>query len=277
VEVPGGAGKRPRRYVYGRTRAEVQKKVDQARRAIESGIPVPDERLTVGKFLDWWITQHVPTKVRTRTLPTYEQKVRHVTRLLGRVRLTRLTPAQVEAACNQLLKEGHNEGGVMAIKRVFNIAMNKALKEGYVARNVVALADGLKVEDREKDPFSVDEVQAIRAEMEGDRLMPLFFVALALGLREGEAFGVRWSDVDLDRGLLHVRQQVQPKRGGGFEFVEPKTKASKSTLELTKGQIQMLRRHRRDLAEERLAAGSEWDDYDLVFPSERGTRLVPPT
>ena|SRR5437867_132490 len=133
--------------------------------------------------------------------------------------------------------------------------------------------DGPKVDDREKDPFSVHEVRAIRGEMEGDRLVPLFFVPLALGLREGEAFGVRWSDVDLDRGLLHVRQQVQPNRGRGFEFVEPKTKASKSTLELTRGQIEMLRRHRLSLVEERLAAGSEGEDYDLVFPSERGTPL----
>jgi integrase len=118
----------------------------------------------------------------------------------------------------------------------------------------------------------VEEVQAIRREMEGDRLI---FVGLALGLREGEAFGVRWSDLDLDpqRGLLDVRQQVQPKRGGGFEFVEPKTKASKSALELTRGQVGILLKHRRAMLKERLSAGSEWEDYDLVFPSEHGTPL----
>jgi integrase len=109
--------------------------------------------------------------------------------------------------------------------------------------------------------------------MEGDRLMPLFFVALALGLREGEAFGLTWANVDLDRGLLHVKQQVQPKRGGGFEFADPKTASSRSTLELTENQVSMLTAHRKALAKERLAAGSDWEDYDLLFPSTRGTPL----
>jgi hypothetical protein len=138
VEVPGGSGRRPRKYVYGKTRAEVQKKVDQARRAIESGLPAPNDLLTVKAFLDWWITEHVPTRVRSRTLPSYEQKARHITRLLGRVRLTRLTPTQVERAYDQLLREGHNAGGVRAIKRVFTAALNVALKEGFVVRNVAA-------------------------------------------------------------------------------------------------------------------------------------------
>src|SRR4051812_2451843 len=78
VEVPAGQGRRLRKTVYGKTRSEVQKKLSDARRAVEDGRPVPNDRLTLEKYLDWWIAEHVPGRVRPRTLLSYEQKVRHV-------------------------------------------------------------------------------------------------------------------------------------------------------------------------------------------------------
>jgi integrase len=120
--------------------------------------------------------------------------------------------------------------------------MRQAEKKGLVVRNVAALADGPRVEEREQDPFTRHEILAIRARMEDDRLKTLFFVGLAKGLREGEAFGLRWSDLDLETGWLSVRQQVQ-RVPRGFEFVEPKTKSSKDRVELSLNQIQMLKEH----------------------------------
>jgi integrase len=234
---------------------------------------MPAERLTVGAYLDWWITDHVPNRVNVRTLASYEQKVRHIQRILGHVLLRRLTSTQVESAFNQLLTEGHTTGGVRAIRAVFRTAMNEADKKDLVVKNVVALADGPKVKKRDKDPLTVEEVKVVRAQMDGNRLMPLFFVGLALGLREGEAFGLRWSDIDLDKGILVVSKQIQRVRGGGFVFDDPKTEASKAPLELAPSQAAMLKEHRRALAKERLVAGSAWIDHDLVFPSPVGTPL----
>ncbi|MEA2581352.1 MAG: hypothetical protein QOE83_2244 [Actinomycetota bacterium] len=273
VELGCVDGKRRRASVYGTTQREAARKLGEARRAVREGRPVPDERRTVSQFLNWWITDHAPGRVRPRTLASYEQKIRHVNRILGNVTLVRLTATQVETAFNQLSEEGHSPGGVQAIRRVFRAAMKEADRKDLVVKNVVALADGPKVEDKAKDPYTLDEVRAIRRAMDGDRLFALFFVGLALGLREGEAFGLRWADIDLHEGLVRIRQQVQPVAGGGFEFTEPKTKASKGTLELTTNQITMLRSQRRKIAKERLLAGSAWEDHDLVFPSPRGTPL----
>lgn len=273
IENPGGLGKRPRKTVYGKTRTEVRKKVDEARRAVEEGRPLPNDRLTVEGHLQWWITDHVPGRVRPKTLTSYEQKVSAINRVLGQVRLSRLTATQVESAFNQLLDQGHTPGGVRAIRAVFRTAMNQADKKDLVVKNVVALADGPKVERRDKDPLTVAEAQAIRVRMEGDRLLPLFFVGLALGLRSSEAFGLRWSDLDLDGGMVIISKQVQRTKGGGFAFVDPKTQASNAPLELTAGQITMLKRHRFRLTQERLAAGNLWTDHDLVFPSPRGGPL----
>ena len=116
--------------------------------------------------------------------------------------------------------------------------MNEADKD-MVVKNVRPrrLADGPKVGKRDKGiPSRSMRFKAVRARMEGNRLMPsLFFVGLALGLREGEAFGLRWSDVDLDKGILVVSKQIQRVKGGGFVFDDPKTEASKAPLEPRSG------------------------------------------
>ena len=266
-------GRRHRKCVYASTRREVVEKLDQAKGAAAAGLLMSAERQTVAQFLEWWINDHVPGRVATRTLPSYRQKVNHIVRIVGHVRLTRLTSTQAESAFNQLLREGHSPGGVRAIRAVFRTAMREADRKGFVVKNVVALADGPRVVKRDKDPLTIGEVRAIRQQMTDDRLMPLFFVGLALGLREGEAFGLRWSDVDLEKAVLIIDKQIQRVPGEGFVFDELKTKASKAPLELTPGQVAMLREHRRRLLKERLVAGTQWIDLDLVFPTDRGTPL----
>jgi integrase len=266
-------GKRKRKSLYGRTRRDVATKLHDARQAVGEGRPIANDRLTVGDYLDWWTIEHLPGRVGERTLPSYQQKARHMKRLLGAVPLARLTAAEVEHAFSQLAREGHTNGGVRGIRAVFRIAMKEAERKGILSRNVAALADGPRVTRREKDPLTLEEVKKIREGMRNDRLKPLFFVGLALGLREGEAFGLRWADVDLDQGTLTVNKQIQRSKGGGYTFDDPKTLVSKAQLELSPGQVAKLKAHRRSLAKERLKAGTDWIDLDLVFPNELGGPL----
>lgn len=105
----------------------------------------------------------------------------------------------------------------------------------------------------------------------GDRLEALYSVALALGLRQGEALGLMWSDIDLDIGTLRVRRASQRIPHQGTQLVETKTARSRRTLVMPPIVSGALRAHRARQAMERLAAGERWVDLDLVFPSERGT------
>jgi integrase len=107
-------------------------------------------------------------------------------------------------------------------------------------------------------------------------------VALSLGLREGEALGLRWTDIALDQGQLSVRrtlQRVGGERFGGspsrLVFQQPKTKRSRRTLRMPDALIRALRHHRVRQLQERLAAGSAWMENDLVFSTGIGTPLDP--
>ncbi|CAA9582429.1 MAG: hypothetical protein AVDCRST_MAG87-3530 [uncultured Thermomicrobiales bacterium] len=88
----------------------------------------------------------------------------------------------------------------------------------------------------------------------GDRLEALYGVAISLGLRQSEAFGLRWRDLDLDKGLLSVRHQLRVVDGVPT-FVEPKSRRSRRTLTVPAPLLAMLRRHRTRQKEERLQAG----------------------
>jgi integrase len=100
----------------------------------------------------------------------------------------------------------------------------------------------------------------------------LYVLSLTMGLRMGEALGLRWSDVDLDAGTLRVNRQVQRMRGGGgLVFSEPKN-ASRRTLELPQRAVEALRSHRKKQAGEKLRA-TDYGDTGLVFATGKGTPI----
>ncbi len=95
-------------------------------------------------------------------------------------------------------------------------------------------------------------------------------MALALGLRQGEALGLLWDAVDLDAGTVTVRRALQRQAGKGLVLVEPKSRAGRRTIKLPDALRDALRVHRVRQAEQRLAAGNEWEDRGFVFCQPTG-------
>jgi integrase len=141
-----------------------------------------------------------------------------------------------------------------------------------VARNLATLVSAPKAPRAEIQPFTPEQARRFLVAIEGDRLEALYSVTLAVGLREGEAFGLRWTDVDLDTGTLTVRHSLQ-RIDGALVFVEPKTPRSRRTIALPAVAIRALQQHQARQAEERLAAGRRWAEHNLVFSTPIGTPL----
>ena len=114
---------------------------------------------------------------------------------------------------------------------------------------------------------------ALLAATEQDRLGPLYAVALTAGLGQAELLGLRWTDVDLDAGLLTVRQTIQ-KVDGEWVVGPPRSATSRRTIPLVASAAAALKRQRARQAEERLRAGEVWDaSWGLVFAALDGTSL----
>jgi integrase len=104
---------------------------------------------------------------------------------------------------------------------VLRAALEQAVREDLVVRNVAKLVRVPAAAPPEVQPYDPDEARQLLAAAEADRLYAMWAVALSLGLRKGESLGLRWADVDLDEGWLRVRQTVQRVQGE-LRFMEPK-------------------------------------------------------
>ena len=113
-------------------------------------------------------------------------------------------------------------------------------------------------------PLRQNEVRGLLQASAGTALHSRWLIAATLGLRQGEALGLRWSDIDLEGGQLRVRQSLQ-RQEGGLRLVQPKTPRSRRTMPLPQSVVEALRAHKRSQTERREAAGEAWADGDLAF------------
>ena len=268
-----------RKILRGDTRQEVADKVTDALAARARGQLVTAPGQTVETFLTSWLADIAGPKVRARTAQMYEYIVRlHIVPEIGKVKLDRLTPGHVSRLLQAGTSAGLSPRTVQIVHGVLRNALNEAVRWHLAGQNVAREVDGPRVERHEIQPLSPDEARALLASVEGDRLSALYGVALALGLRQGEALGLRWQDVDLEGGLIHVRHQLQ-RLHGVISLVPLKTSRSRRTIALPASTLAGLRAHRQQQIKERLEAGPEWrgpepkDGACYVFTTLAGTPL----
>lgn len=295
-------GARDRRHVSGRTRAEVAGKLRALQTKHDSGlVPATGKALTVAAWLGHWLETIASQRVRPSTLQTYATYISNrIVPALGHYRLDLLQPEDVERFYRDAGRPGDRPALSPASIRQCHAILSRALKvatqRGKVARNVCTLVDAPSVRRAEVEPLSAADARAVLLAATDRRNAARWSVALALGLRQGEALGLRWADVNLDAGTLAVRKALQrqtarhgcgatcgrkraadcPARlGGGLVFVEPKSLAGSRTIALPGPLVEAMRSHRAAQAVERIAAGSLWEDFDLVFAQVSGRPIDP--
>ncbi|MGD0946780.1 MAG: site-specific integrase [Candidatus Binatia bacterium] len=264
-------GKRHRKWLYGGTRQDVQQQLTTALRNHQLGLNVAPERQTAAQFLERWLTDCVAPSTRPRTLDSYSDTVRlHLIPTIGKVPLGKLAPQHVQAMMNAKLAD-FSPRSVQYMHSVLSRALNRAVKWDLVARNVCTLVSPPRVPRRLVEPLSPDDARRLLEVVKDDQNEALYSVAMALGLRKGEALGLRWQDVDLESATLSVRHQLQNRRGK--RLTEPKSDRSRRTLPLPEFAVKALRSHRARQLEARLLAGSRWQETGHVFTTSIGTPM----
>lgn len=273
LEVGYQGGRRKRKAIYGKTRREVQQQLTKALRDQQQGLPVIQERQTVGQFLEHWLKTSAKQRLRPNTLASYVNIVRlYIAPELGRKALAKLSPQEVQGLLVTKQASGLSPRTLQYIRAVLRVALNQALKWGLVARNVATLVEPPRVQRKEVQPMTPEQARTLLEAMRGERLEALYTLALTTGLRRGELLGLRWQDVDLDRGTLRVANTLQ-RIEGRPQLVAPKTDRSRRSLTLPRSAVAALRSQRTRQLEDRLVAGSRWQEMGLVFTSSVGTPL----
>jgi len=144
-----------------------------------------------------------------------------------------------------------------------------------VSRNAAARPKGLPPARRPAPrAWSPDQLRTFLHGAAGDRLFPLWRLIAVTGCRRGEVLGLRWSEVDLEGGLITIMRQ-RAIAGGSVVEGAPKTNAGARTVALDEKTIAVLRSWRRLQSEERLFIGAGWLDTQLVFTHPDGSGLWP--
>lgn len=265
-----------RKSFYGRTRAEVGRKVAKALHEQEQGIAPTDDRVTMEAYLARWLEQTAKPKLRYSTFYSYERIVAiYLIPTLGKIRLSRLTPDDVETLHNDMAARGLSARTIQYAHAVLRAALNNAVRRRYVPQNVASLVSPPSVTREPVEPLTVELAQVFLKAAQGDVFEALYTVTLALGFRKGEVLGLRWADVDLEEGRLWVRWALQRQKDKGLVMVEPKSRSSRRAIPLPPFVVTTLKEHRRRQAEQRLAMGPEWRDEGWVFTMEDGRPVSP--
>lgn len=297
------AGTQKRVRAYGRTYDEARKKLTKLIEQSDQGIPVASVNWTIAEYLNYWLRHIVKEERRPKTYQGYEGVVRlHLIPGLGKKRLSKLTAQDVRAFITrarnqcQCCKHGWDAQRdqprccalkqpeccqsklsvrmIQSIHAVLRNALESAVREELLPRNVAKLVKVTTPKYKVNRGLTVDEARRVLKVARDERLYALYVLALCLGLRRGELLGLRWTDVNMTTGTLEVVQSLQ-RVEGELRFVRPKTEDSERTVPLPQICQTALTTHSERQKDEKAAAGDDWQDNGLVFPTRIGTPMEP--
>jgi integrase len=263
------------RAVYGKTRAEVAEKLTAAMAERDKGLVFDDENMTVGEYLDSWLSGSVRGSARQSTYDGYEIAVRcHINPSLGRLKLKKLAPAHVANFYQDRLAAGFAPASVNKWHVTLHKALGQAVKWHMVPHNVCEAVKAPRPAYKEMRALSAEETRRLLEAARGDRLEALYVLAVHTGMRQGELLALKWSDVDLENATISVRRTIT-KSGTRLLLGEPKTKKSRRTVRLTEAASEAFRANLSRQMEEMERLGDLYEDHGLVFTTGAGTLINP--
>lgn len=269
VTLPSGEPKR----MYGRTKAEAEAKVAVELRKIAEGRPSAPRDALVGDFLDGWVLRRQRTKrgLSPGTVVAYEQLIRlHIAPYIGQRRVSTLVAHDLERLYQILRDKGLSESTIHRVHSLLHVAFKDAERRGETLRNPCDMIDAPADTPRPRKPLAMaDVVKYLKAARE-DPDEAFYVLAASSGLRQGELFGLRIPDLDLDDGQIAVPEKVRRIPGVGMVRSKPKTAAGDRTMAIGGWAVAALRVHL-----DSLSSSGRPNPQQLVFPSRAGTPREP--
>ena len=306
-----GTGRQIQRSFTGKTQKEVREKMQAALVEINDGTYFEPAKMTLARWLDIWTTDYMSDK-KFLTQKHYKAQVaEHIKPALGAVKLSQLTPAQIQGFYNDLLKSGRTvpkrdekgkiikkdgkavtEQVPLSAKSVRNIhgvltkALSVAVTVGYLKANPADRTTLPKMQQREIHPLTDEQVKDFLRVADGDEYGTMLKVILFTGLREAEATGLTWDCIDFKAGTVKVCKQLQkrPLADGGATFAPLKNDKTR-ILRPAPFVMGLLKHRQKEQIEQRLRAGEAWEGWSnlaeqktaLVFTTATGQNVQPQT
>lgn len=237
-------GKRRRRTVYGKTQAEVLRKVDEQRALAAAGSWADPSSRKVGEFLTTWLSDCAAPRVKPGTLDYYKQALRPARESIGGIPMRSLSPLHAQAMLRRMEEGGASQRARQMTYTVLRTALRDAVRMRLLIANPLDAVSRPRAPRPEIRALSATETRALLAAAVGDPLEALYALAVGTGLRLGELTGLRWSDVDLSAGTVRVQRALLERVSGEIAFGDPKSAKARRKVDVPAFAIAALERHR---------------------------------
>lgn len=264
-----------RKSVYGKTKQEAKRKMEDAKRKASQGTLVAASRQTLSEYLDYWLST-IAKSVEMSTVQNYRSHLVRARNLLGRVQIQKLTRQQVQKYVHSLSDDELAASTVRLMFTILDIALAAAVEWKYLEENPCNHIILPKVDEKEQQFLTPDEAKRLLRFAVGHALEPVIALALGAGMRIGEICALRWQDINFDTDMIRVDHAVRWLKhdDGKYRHTErnPKTRAGKRSIPLSGFVKEALQRHRKRQVRERLEA-TTWNEKDLIFCTRKGTYM----
>lgn len=287
-EGPDGKRRQARRRGFA-TKKAAQQELDRLRVNVHDNAYVAPARQSLAEYLGAWLETLPTAGRRPSTIDSYKRNLEgYVIPRIGQTRLGQLTAVDLDRLYSALLADGRRLGSggglsprtVRYIHTTVHKALSDAVRKKLLSNNVAEAAsppDSKSTRPREMSWWKPAELRTFLDFTADERLGPLFRVAAMTGMRRGEVCGLRWTDVDLERSRVEVRQQLIAV-GAKHELLfqeRTKTDHGRRTIDLDPATVATLRSVKARQAGERLLMGVGYRDAGLVFCQPDGSPADP--
>jgi len=242
---------------------------------LDRGLDYEGSKAILKDYLSNWL-EATQSTLRPKTAYQYEHTIQlHIIPFLGNITLKELRLSRIEQFYGDLRK---NNVGIRTIRLTHSIlhrALEKAVIYGLILHNPAHKAALPQYSHGEMQIFEEIQVSQFLVAAHNSPYEALYHLAVVTGMRQAELFGLKWSDIKWQSGILYIQRQVQTIPGQSWHFGELKTKAGHRNIRLGEGSLQVLRHHQERQQEQITAMDKRWQNNDLVFPSSVGNPLNP--
>ena len=259
------------------TKKDAEQYRNKAIREKDLGTFIEPSPITVDDYMKKWLETAARPRLRDNTYREYEGLLcRYVSPTLGGKRLSDVRPLDIQSLYTSMSEKNLSARTVRFTHSVLSSAFKQAVRWRMLLQNPCGSVELPRKVSQEMQSLTPIEAARFLAEAASDRWVALFVLALATGLRPSEYFGLKWSDVDLEQGLVTVQRSLiwRSYKSGDWYFGEPKTPRSRRRIPLPSSVVRALIQHKRRQAEERLKEGAAYKNLDLVFATSEGQPLI---
>lgn len=233
--------------VRGSTITETQKAMTDLRYKLEHGIYVEKKKITLDDWHKTWMEEYKKNQIKIGTYTSYQKYYDcAIKERLGNKQIGDIRGEHIQKLYNDLVKDGYALSSIKVVAAVLNGCLQQAMRNGLIERNPIKLAELPRQKEKKGRQAMTKEQQALFMEYARDSYLYNFFaVMLRTGMRTGEMRGLKYTDIDKKKNVIHVQRTLKYIEGKGYLEDTPKTRTSTRDIPLTAALKELLENQRK--------------------------------